>query len=110
MPHRSPRLRCLAGYRFAKGHSHLEDRCRFVVEVFGGHTGNRSAEFSQGAKDSEAVFGISFDKDIEILCASGLGMDANRVAADDQIFNTVRIEKFEKLFLILEHRLFLYLR
>jgi hypothetical protein len=67
------------------GDAHLKDRCGLVVEVLGRHAGDGGAEFRQGAKDSEAVFGVSFDENVEVFGASGLGVDAYGMTADYQI-------------------------
>jgi hypothetical protein len=71
----------------------LKDGVRIVTEISGSQTGEGCAKGGKSAKHSFTVLDFGADKNIEILGCARLGVDANRVPPDDQVFNSVFVER-----------------
>jgi hypothetical protein len=82
-----------AGWRLAD----LKDGVWIVAEIGGTQAGDWRALGSQSAKAGFAIFDFGADEKIEILGRARLGVDANRVPPDDQVFNSVFVEHASEL-------------
>jgi hypothetical protein len=71
----------------------LKDGVWVVAKIGGGKAGNGRPKGGESAKNGFAVFDFRTDEEIEILGCARLGVDANRVSPDDQVFNSVFVER-----------------
>jgi hypothetical protein len=71
----------------------LEDGVRIIAEVGRSQAGEGRTEGSESAKDGFTVRNFGADEEIEILGCARLCVDAHRVSADDQVFNSVFVER-----------------
>jgi len=82
-----------------RGQSHLEGRS--VDKIRRRHTGNRRAELRQSSKDGLSVLRVRPDKKIEIFGCSRFRVHAERMTADNQVFDGVRVKRFEDVLQVL---------
>lgn len=74
-----------------RGLANLEVRA--VLKVGGGQAVQRSAVLGQSPKYRLAVFCIAADENVQVLCCAWLCMNAVGIAAYDEIFNSVIVER-----------------
>jgi hypothetical protein len=87
------------------GLSHLEGRA--VGKVRRRHTRNRRAESRQSSKDGLSVLRVRPEKEIEIFGCSRFRVHAERMTADNQVLDGVRVKRFEDVLQVLRqvHRI-----
>lgn len=85
--------------------THLKHGGGLVVEIGRGHSGEGCAIFRQCGKDCFAIFLVGLDKNIEIFCASRLGMKTYGVSTDNEIFHAVSVQGCKDVLVILKHPL-----
>ena len=71
----------------------LKDGVWIVPEIGRSQAGEGCAKGGKSTKDGFTILDFGADKKIEILGCAWLRINANRVSADDQVFNSVFVER-----------------
>jgi hypothetical protein len=69
-----------------------------VKKQAGGQPRRGEPELAKGALNSGGVFRINVDPHVEIVGGPDMTVDADRVSANQQVFNAVRVERLQELF------------
>ena len=84
-------------------YAYLEHRGSLVIEVGGGHSGQRRSVFFECCENCLAILLIRLDEDIEVFGAARFRMNTNGMSADHKVLDTVCVKYVKEVSLVLKH-------